>query len=133
MEQPMKIVLYAYEPIDYNTLRNFSASGFTVIAYGQLDHKYWFIFGEANIVTIPTEMKGKTLMNLDAFTYITIKAIRSQQLLNISTAFDMHIKTTNTDIQAEGIDNDSIVKLVDQYVEKRISTETRTVFWCETK
>ena len=123
----MKIILYAMEEIAFATLKDFAYSGFRMTGYGSLDRRYWFVFGHLDILTVPTTREPFFPENEDAFHYLMIKAQTSVRLLALSQAFEQHVKTTNTGIEAEGLGTGDMVSRVGEYIEKKWSSPERVI------
>lgn len=129
----VKILLYSTDEIDFDILETFSCDEFTNVAYGKVNNKYWFVFGEYDINFGTT---GKHVYkNEEIFGYISKKINMSTKLLSLCDKFGEHVNSKNTDLDINQLKKSTLLDMIARNVDNLKSGEwaandETTIFKC---
>lgn len=129
----VKVIMYSTDKIDYNILKTYCHQQYTPIAYGNIHNKWWYIFGDFDYEIYKPEKN--IYKNEKAYEHLTKKAITSMTLLTLCNHFEKHIKSSNSDIEVEGIGKGNFITNINYIINscnihnvKNYSDETISVY-----
>ena len=127
----VKVIMYSTDNVNPDLLKNFTCHKYSPIAYGVINNKYYYVYGDYHIeLEIEKKTDPKKYHDNKAINHMAKRCVTSGCLLRLDAIFGNFIKKKNTDIEVDGIGNGSFIKFVSDIV-KRGKLENKNFYYLD--